>query len=62
MATEGKNKRQKKRVNQFMIDPRGGMSTRELFESHGIAWSEEYEEDEMSNQFGDTDEMENNND
>jgi len=40
-------------ITSFDINPAGGKTTRELFESHGIMWSEEYEEEENMNLFGD---------
>lgn len=39
-------------ITSFDINPAGGKTTRELFESNGIMWSEEYEEEENMNLFG----------
>lgn len=41
------------------ISPYGGMSTRDLFEKHGIEWTDEYEMSEVETLFGDSEEMEN---
>lgn len=49
-------KQEKKRTSlssSFSINALGGKTTKELFESNGIAWADEYEDEENMNAFGD---------